>query len=184
MAMSSPLPLPEQPDDAVAILVAAMQNATVGTALPRDAALAVFRRYLTRLQHHVQEGFEAGGMSGLHAGRLLGRLMDGVIGTLHAYSRRHVDPDGALEPLSVVATGGYGRGVLAPFSDIDLLFITVDQPSARTLTAVEFMLYFLWDLGLKVGHATRSVDQCLGAAGADVTVRTALIDARLRNIGR
>ena len=60
--------------------------------------------------------------------------------------------------MAVVATGGYGRGVLAPFSDIDLLFITADKPgSSRSFAAVEYMLYFLWDLGLKVGHATRSV---------------------------
>ena len=175
--MSPPLPLPDRSEDAIAILTAALAAATPpGGQLPREAALGAFRRYLTRVQHHVQARFEAGGTSGLQAGRLLGRLMDGVIASLHGYASTR-EP-GEPEPLAVVATGGYGRGVLAPFSDIDLLFITVDQPSARTLTAVEFMLYFMWDLGLKVGHATRSVNECIGAAGEDVTVRTALIDAR------
>ncbi len=184
--MSNPLPLPDQPDDAVALLTTALRNAAPsGMSPPRDAALSAFRRYLTRVQHHVQERFEAGGMSGLQAGRLLGRLMDGVIATLHDYTSGHAPGSGAgisrsttLEPMSVVATGGYGRGVLAPFSDIDLLFITVEHPSAPTLAAVEFMLYFLWDLGLKVGHATRSVDECLAEAARDLTIRTALIDAR------
>ena len=80
--------------------------------------------------------------------------------------------------LSVAATGGYGRGVLAPFSDIDLLFLTTEEPSPQTLRVVEYMLYFLWDLGLKVGHATRSIEDCLVEGGKDTTIRTALLDAR------
>ncbi len=82
------------------------------------------------------------------------------------------------EAVAIAATGGYGRGVLAPFSDVDLLFLTAEEPGARTLSTVEFMLYFLWDLGLKVGHATRSVAQCLEEARADATVATSLLDAR------
>ena len=85
---------------------------------------------------------------------------------------------GSPGTLSIVATGGYGRGTLAPFSDIDLLFLTAPDPDPQTLQSVEYMLYFLWDLGLKVGHATRSIDQCLTAASADPTIRTALLDAR------
>jgi [protein-PII] uridylyltransferase len=185
--MLSPLPLPEQPDDAAAILASSLgtlsaTGAATGEAAPRDAVLGVFRRYLTRLQHHVQQGFEDGGMSGLQAGRLLGRLTDGVILSLYTYARAHVadvEAAAAQEPMAVVATGGYGRGVLAPFSDIDLLFITADAPGPRSFAAVEFMLYFLWDLGLKVGHATRSVDECIAEAGRDLTVRTSMIDARL-----
>ena len=69
--------------------------------------------------------------------------------------------------------------MLAPFSDIDLLFITEDRPATTTLAAVEFMLYFLWDLGLKVGHATRSIDECIAEAERDLTIRTSLIDRRL-----
>ena len=80
--------------------------------------------------------------------------------------------------MSVAATGGYGRGTLAPFSDIDLLFLTPHHPSAHTFAVVEFMLYFLWDLGLKVGHATRSIEDCLTEGAKDVTIRTSLLDAR------
>ena len=68
--------------------------------------------------------------------------------------------------------------MLAPFSDIDLLFLTAETPSPRTLRAVEYILYFLWDLGLKVGHATRSIEGCLVEGEKDTTIRTALLDAR------
>ena len=177
--MTSPSPLPEHPEDALHILKGALAElAPAGATVPREAALAAFRRYVARVQHHVQELFESGNMPGLRAGRLLGELTDGVIAALHGFA---LEQDGSVgaDPLAVVATGGYGRGVLAPFSDIDLLFITPDKPAPATLAAVEFMLYFLWDLGLKVGHATRSVDDCLHDAERDMVIRTSMIDARL-----
>src|SRR3954471_19217775 len=117
--MPPPSPLPEQPEDAAQILTESL--AQLGPAPPRDAALAVFRRYVARVQHHVQELFEAGNMPGLRAGRLLGSLTDGVIAALHRTAMARSAAPG--ERLAVVGTGGYGRGVLAPFSDIDLLFI-------------------------------------------------------------
>ncbi len=176
--MLNTLPWPERPEDATQQLASALEALRApGRAIPRDAALGAFRRHLARAQQHVQEGFEAGTWTGLQSGRLLGRLTDGVVVALHGYAAARTQPDGA-EPLAIAATGGYGRGVLAPFSDIDLLFITRDAPSAGTLATVEFMLYFLWDLGLKVGHATRSTAQCLAEAERDLTVRTSLIDAR------
>jgi [protein-PII] uridylyltransferase len=78
----------------------------------------------------------------------------------------------------MAATGGYGRATLAPFSDIDLLFLTETGSTPAMERAVEFILYFLWDLGLKVGHATRSIADCLTEAKGDVTIRTSLLDAR------
>ncbi|MFC7553797.1 nucleotidyltransferase domain-containing protein [Pseudoroseomonas wenyumeiae] len=80
--------------------------------------------------------------------------------------------------LALAATGGYGRGVLGPFSDIDLLFLSDSPLGPRGRRAVEFMLYLLWDLGLKVGHATRSIRECLEDARADATIQTALLDGR------
>jgi [protein-PII] uridylyltransferase len=166
------------PDEATAQLADAVR--ALGDAAPRDQALAVFRRHLTRIQQSVRERFEDG-LAGLPAGRLLGRLMDGLIQELHGYALRVVRRDDGAEPAqaALVATGGYGRGVLAPFSDIDLLFVSVEAPGAAARAVVEFVLYFLWDLGLKVGHATRSIEECIAEARRDVTVRTSLIDARL-----
>ncbi len=180
--MSSSSALPEHPADALIILRDALAELPPGGGpAKRIAALAAFRRYVARVQNHVQDLFETTVMPGLRAGRLLGEFTDGVLATLHGFALEHGTGDAALPPgpLAVVATGGYGRGVLAPFSDIDLLFITPDEPAPATLAVVEFMLYFLWDLGLKVGHATRSVDDCLHDAERDMVIRTSMIDARL-----
>ena len=182
MGMLNPTPWPERPEDASLMLSSALEALrTPDRSIPRDAALGVFRRHLARAQHHVQDSFEAGTWSGLQAGRLLGRLIDGVVSGLHEYATGQTQPQAhqtKVEPMAVAATGGYGRGVLAPFSDIDLLFITPDAASTATHATVEFMLYFLWDLGLKVGHATRTVAECVAEAERDLTVRTSMIDAR------
>ncbi len=167
--------------EATAVLSEALASlgdapAEAGRDTAREAALALFRRHLARIQQQVREGFEQGQFSGLEAALELSDLTDGLICQLFAHAKR-IHPSSG-DRLSLVATGGYGRGVLAPFSDIDLLFLTDPQPSASTLQSVEFMLYFLWDLGLKVGHATRGVAECLSEADADLTIRTSLLDAR------
>jgi len=85
----------------------------------------------------------------------------------------------AAERMAIIATGGYGRGLLAPYSDVDLLFLLPYKQTPWGESVVEYMLYLLWDLGLKVGHATRTIDQSLKLARADITIRTALLDSRL-----
>jgi [protein-PII] uridylyltransferase len=85
----------------------------------------------------------------------------------------------SAEHMAVVATGGYGRGLLAPFSDVDLLFLLPYRQTPWGESVVEHVLYLLWDLGLKVGHATRNIDQTLRLARSDMTIRTAILDARL-----
>ena len=81
-------------------------------------------------------------------------------------------------PPTIVAVGGYGRGMLAPFSDVDLLFLLPDKAPPGVEKVVEALLYVLWDLKLKVGHATRTIDECLKQARADMTIRTTLLEAR------
>jgi [protein-PII] uridylyltransferase len=83
------------------------------------------------------------------------------------------------ERMAVIATGGYGRGLLAPGSDIDLLFVLPYKQTAWGETVAEALLYCLWDMGQKVGHATRSVSECIRQAKADMTIRTALLESRL-----
>ncbi|MEA2780338.1 MAG: [protein-PII] uridylyltransferase, partial [Rhodospirillaceae bacterium] len=119
------------------------------------------------------------------AGETVGRetcfLMDQLIRCLYDYVLERVFPlanPSAGEHLALIAVGGYGRGELAPHSDIDLLFLLPYKLTPHGEQVVEFMLYRLWDLGLKVGHATRSVDDCMRQARADMTVRTGLLEAR------
>src|ERR1700728_2319183 len=82
------------------------------------------------------------------------------------------------ERMAVIATGGYGRGLLAPGSDIDLLFVLPYKQTAWGESVAEALLYCLWDMGLKVGHATRSISECIRQAKADMTIRTALLESR------
>ena len=80
--------------------------------------------------------------------------------------------------LALVATGGYGRGELFPYSDVDLLVLAEDDVQARCRSGIERWLALLWDIGLEPGHAVRSVAQCVQAAQEDVTVATAILEAR------
>ncbi len=109
----------------------------------------------------------------------LARFQDELIALLYDYTAAHVyratNPSDA-ERMALVATGGYGRGLLAPGSDIDILFLLPYKQTPWGESVAEYMLYMLWDLGFKVGHATRTVDQCLKMAVQDMTIRTALLD--------
>ncbi|MGH7067667.1 MAG: [protein-PII] uridylyltransferase [Acetobacteraceae bacterium] len=172
-------PLPAKPAAANAVLAEAMGELDVRPgAIKRDQALGVFRRHFARIQSTIAERFEHGDLSGLGAARLLATLTEGLIRSIFTYAlaRSGAEPD---QPLALVATGGFGRGELAPSSDIDLLFLSEQEPTGPIRQVVEFLLYLLWDLGLKVGHATRSLADCLGVAMTDLSVRTALLDARL-----
>ncbi|PZQ47043.1 MAG: [protein-PII] uridylyltransferase [Rhodovulum sulfidophilum] len=84
----------------------------------------------------------------------------------------------ASERVALLAVGGYGRAELAPFSDVDLLFITPYKQTAWGESMIESMLYCLWDLRLKVGHSVRTIDDCLRLAKTDVTIRTSLLEQR------
>ncbi|MGR3761830.1 [protein-PII] uridylyltransferase [Roseobacteraceae bacterium NS-SX3] len=82
------------------------------------------------------------------------------------------------ERIAVVAVGGYGRGEMAPFSDVDLLFLTPYKITAWAESVIESMLYILWDLRLKVGHASRTIKDCIRLGGEDFTIRTAMLEHR------
>jgi [protein-PII] uridylyltransferase len=109
----------------------------------------------------------------------LARFQDELVRLIYDYTVTHVyratNPSDA-ERMAIVATGGYGRELLAPGSDIDLLFLLPYKQTPWGESVAEYMLYLLWDLGFKVGHATRTVDQCLKLAAEDTTIRTSLLD--------
>jgi [protein-PII] uridylyltransferase len=108
-------------------------------------------------------------------------MQDEIIRLLYEFAAKHLyraqNPSEA-ERMAIVATGGYGRGVLAAGSDIDLLFLLPYKQTAWGESIAEAILYCLWDMGLKVGHATRTVSECIRQAKADMTIRTALLEAR------
>ncbi|SDZ43239.1 UTP--GlnB (protein PII) uridylyltransferase, GlnD [Jannaschia faecimaris] len=83
------------------------------------------------------------------------------------------------EHFAVIGVGGYGRGEMAPHSDVDLLFLTPYKVTPSIESVVESMLYMLWDLKLKVGHSTRTVKECIRLGAEDYTIRTALLERRL-----
>jgi [protein-PII] uridylyltransferase len=108
-------------------------------------------------------------------------LHDEIIRLLFDFAMKHLYPSvnpSEAERMAVVATGGYGRGLLAPGSDIDLLFVLPYKQTAWGESVAEAILYCMWDMGLKVGHATRSIDECIRQAKADMTIRTAILEAR------
>ncbi len=150
------------------------------TEAARPAILALLKDARQAGQQEIRQRFEAGA-GGPETARNLAFLADQIIRVLYDHAARDLYPLGnpsAGERLSLVAVGGYGRGELAPFSDIDLLFLLPYKMTPRSEQVVESILYFLWDLGYKVGHATRSVDECLRQARADHTIRTNLLEAR------
>src|SRR6266851_5403643 len=147
---------------------------------PRAQVVEILRQALQTGRAEVRRRFDAGA-SGTDTVRGLSFLMDQLIRVLYDFVAAHVYPlanPTSGERLTLVAVGGYGRGELAPFSDIDLLFLLPYKPTPHTEQVVEYMLYALWDLGLKVGQATRSVEDTLRHAKTDLTIRTAVLEAR------
>jgi [protein-PII] uridylyltransferase len=147
----------------------------------RKAALASVRTGFLAAREKVKAGMDSGMSPGLAVARALSALQDTTIQVLYDFAVRHFYPapnPTTSERLAIVATGGYGRGLLAPASDIDLLFIRPFKETAWDESVIEFILHMLWDMGLKVGHATRSVAECVRLGKQDMTIRTSLLEAR------
>lgn len=165
-------------------LAALVEDMPAGGEPPRTAILTLLREALTEGRAEIRRRFEEPSPLRNDGPAVLvatSYLMDQIIRVLFDFADQHAYPaanPSTAERLGVVATGGYGRGELAPLSDIDLLFLRPYKQTPRGEQIVEFMLYLLWDLGLKVGHATRTVEESLRYAERDQTIRTALLEAR------
>lgn len=108
-------------------------------------------------------------------------LTDCLVGCAYHVATQHIHPlatPTSSERLALLAVGGYGRGEMAPQSDVDLLFLTPYKITAWAESVIETMLYILWDLRLKVGHSSRTVKDCLRLGREDFTIRTALLEQR------
>ena len=142
----------------------------------RIAALEHLRCYLeegkAQLGSRLYKNCDGAQYVGMHA-----FLMDRIIQQISDIITQRYFSD--LKPITIMATGGYGRGELAPCSDIDLLFIADSALNRKAESSyIETILYILWDLGLKVGHATRTIAENIAAAKDDITICTSLIEMR------
>ncbi len=151
------------------------------TAKTHGQILEVFKDTQQKGWHEMRRRFLEDGISAIDVTRGNAYLVDQLVRTIHEFALTRVylaaNPTTG-EQMALVATGGYGRSELAPYSDIDIMFLLPYKLTAHSEQVVEFTLYMLWDLGLKVGHATRSTDEALRMARDDMTIRTSLLEAR------
>lgn len=149
---------------------------------PRAAVVAALRSALDhgraelarRLAEAPSAGHECVGGQSFLVDQLVRVIYDYVITYAFPPSNRT-----AAERLAILAVGGYGRAEMAPHSDVDIAFITPMKRSPWCEQVIEGMLYILWDLGLKVGHSSRTVSDTMRLAREDLTIRTALLEGRL-----
>jgi [protein-PII] uridylyltransferase len=146
----------------------------------RRRALEILKQALFRGRMIAKERLE-NGAGGVETARLICGVTDQVVTALFDFTTVHVfrarNPTEG-ERLCLLAVGGYGRAVLSPYSDLDLLFLRPWKQTAHTESVIEYMLYALWDLGFKVGHASRTIEDCIKLSREDFTIRTSLLEAR------
>lgn len=165
-------------------LVAQVRDAAVDLAPASPAARAVLlekAKSALRSARAAAENELIASHKGTRCAQAIARAQDEVIRAVHIWATRYVYPrenPSEAEALAIAAVGGYGRGTLAPGSDIDLLFILPYKQTPWGENVTEFVLYMLWDLGQKVGHAVRSVDDSIRMAKSDMTIRTATLESR------
>src|SRR5688572_33343196 len=145
---------------------------------------AVLREHLAAGRAEIRRRFEADPRAA-DSGRRLARetsfMIDQLIRAIYDFTTSQLYPlanPSEAEKIALVAVGGYGRAELAPYSDIDLLFLLPYKLTSHCEQVVEYILYRLWDLGLKVGQSARSIDECLTRAKGDLTIKTSLLEAR------
>ncbi len=160
-------------------------NALAGEHKGHDAALRnAVLEHLKGVVSHARREAETrllAGARGLECALDLSRFQDELLRILYDFTVSHIyratNPSSS-ERICIVAIGGYGRGLLAPGSDIDLLFLFPYKQTPWCESVAEYMLYMLWDLGFKVGHATRNVTECIRLSLADYTIYTSILEAR------
>ncbi|MGB3556493.1 MAG: [protein-PII] uridylyltransferase [Jannaschia sp.] len=170
-------------DDAatMAALSDALEGGTDAMAT-RRAVVEVLRDARERGRAAIRAGFEADPTRARRVTHGYTFLTDRLVQCAWLVASRHLHPcpnptDG--ERVAVIGVGGYGRGEMAPYSDVDLLFLTPWKVTGWVESVVESVLYILWDLKLKVGHATRTVKDCVRLGTEDYTIRTSLLEQRL-----
>ncbi|MDR2856660.1 MAG: [protein-PII] uridylyltransferase, partial [Novosphingobium sp.] len=126
-----------------------------------------------RLMENPSAGHDVAEAQAFLIDQIVRLLHDHVVGDVYRASNRS-----AGERLTIMAVGGYGRGEMAPHSDVDIAFLTPIKQTPWCEQVIEAMLYFMWDLRLKVGHSSRSLDDMVRMSRADLTIRTAMLEGR------
>ena len=140
----------------------------------RAKLLAVLRHHLADAKTKIKRDFYLNNDGAIYVGQHA-RCIDDLLTLLHDEASKLMPQS---HDIAVIAVGGYGRGEMAPFSDIDVMFLMPARINNKHEAAVEFMLYLLWDLGLKIGHSTRSITEAIAAGRDDQTVLTSLLEIR------
>ncbi|WP_273503172.1 [protein-PII] uridylyltransferase, partial [Paracoccus sphaerophysae] len=169
------------PATAQAALEAALAGATEARDI-RARTVALLANARAEAMADIVAGLATHPRKGRETVRAIAELTDATVRAVHHVATTRLHPNLAPtegERLAVMAVGGYGRGEMAPQSDVDLLFVHPWKIAGWIESVVESMLYMLWDLKLKVGQATRSVEECLRLAEGDMTIRTSLLEHRL-----
>jgi [protein-PII] uridylyltransferase len=144
--------------------------------------LPLYKRFLKIEEHRLRLKHQAGG-GGREVARRRAELVDILLkhvfesAAIFAWNKKQAEPTS----LTLVALGGYGRGELNPFSDVDVLFLhdrSAQEISPYVQLVVEQVLYLLWDIGFKVGHSTQSIDEAIAQANSDMLMKTAMLESR------
>ncbi|MGB9142376.1 MAG: [protein-PII] uridylyltransferase [Aestuariivirga sp.] len=146
----------------------------------RPATVDMLKAALASARAEAENRLRSDG-KGTQCAKNLAYVQDKIICALYEFAREKINPKAftsELQDVAIIATGGYGRGTLAPGSDIDLLFLLPGKQDAASGRLIEFILYTLWDMRLKVGHATRSTEECIRLAKTDNTILTSILEAR------
>ena len=154
----------------------ALGEAVAGLPYPIPAhAVPLLREALAKGRAEIGRRLAVYPTRGLEAAGGQAYLVDGILRVLFDCAL-HLYPDAA--PVGLLAVGGYGRAEMAAHSDVDIAFVSPAPEAPEVRHLVEAVLYALWDLGLKVGHSVRTIDDTVAQARADITIRTALLESR------
>ena len=162
-------------------------DAQIAAAAARDSNSATLRAETVTILREAQEkgraliaaSFEANPFDANAMTASYTYLTDGMVKSVMLVATQNLHPAPVdADPLSVIGVGGYGRGEMAPFSDVDLLFLVPNKITPWASSTIEAMLYILWDLKLKVGHSSRTIRDCVQLATEDYTIQTALLEHR------
>ncbi|HYZ48433.1 MAG TPA: [protein-PII] uridylyltransferase, partial [Sphingomonas sp.] len=147
----------------------------------RAQAVALLKDALDKGRHEISDRLTLNPSRGLEAAGAQAFLIDQIVRLTFDFTTQRLYPVSnptAGERIAILGVGGYGRGEMAPYSDVDIMFLTPWKQTGWAEQVIESMLYSLWDLGLKVGHSSRSLDDMVRMARSDLTVRTALLEGR------